>query len=69
MITARKYGVNGYIVKPFNAPTLKAKIEAVLATRSSPLSERETVAVSGTSGATPAATVQLKFPGRFTHST
>jgi len=25
VITARKYGVNGYIVKPFNAPTLKSQ--------------------------------------------
>ena len=28
---ARKAGVNNYIVKPFNAQTLKAKIEAVFA--------------------------------------
>jgi two-component system chemotaxis response regulator CheY len=29
VIAARKAGVNNYIVKPFNAPTLKAKIDAV----------------------------------------
>jgi two-component system, chemotaxis family, chemotaxis protein CheY len=29
VIAARKAGVNSYIVKPFNAQTLKAKIEAV----------------------------------------
>jgi two-component system chemotaxis response regulator CheY len=29
VIAARKAGVNNYIVKPFNAQTLKAKIEAV----------------------------------------
>jgi two-component system chemotaxis response regulator CheY len=29
VIAAKKAGVNNYIVKPFNAPTLKAKIEAV----------------------------------------
>jgi two-component system chemotaxis response regulator CheY len=29
VIAAKKAGVNNYIVKPFNAATLKAKIEAV----------------------------------------
>jgi two-component system chemotaxis response regulator CheY len=32
VIAARKAGVNNYIVKPFNAQTLKAKIESVFAT-------------------------------------
>ena len=32
VIAARKAGVNNYIVKPFNAQTLKSKIEAVFAT-------------------------------------
>jgi two-component system, chemotaxis family, chemotaxis protein CheY len=32
VIAAKKAGVNNYIVKPFNAQTLKAKIEAVFAT-------------------------------------
>jgi two-component system, chemotaxis family, chemotaxis protein CheY len=31
VIAARKAGVNNYIVKPFNAPTLKAKIDSVFA--------------------------------------
>jgi len=31
VIAARKAGVNNYIVKPFNAQTLKTKIEAVFA--------------------------------------
>jgi len=31
VIAARKAGVNNYIVKPFNAQTLKTKIESVLA--------------------------------------
>ncbi len=31
VIAAKKAGVNNYIVKPFNAQTLKAKIEAVCA--------------------------------------
>lgn len=34
VIAAKKAGVNNYIVKPFNAQTLKAKIEAVFADRS-----------------------------------
>ena len=29
VIAAKKAGVNNYIVKPFNAPTLQTKIEAV----------------------------------------
>jgi two-component system chemotaxis response regulator CheY len=29
VIAARKAGVNTYIVKPFNAQTLKSKIESV----------------------------------------
>jgi len=33
VIAARKAGVSNYIVKPFNAHTLKAKIEAVLSAR------------------------------------
>lgn len=32
VIAAKQAGVNNYIVKPFNAETLKAKIEAVLGT-------------------------------------
>ena len=31
VIAAKKAGVNNYIVKPFNAPTLKSKIEAACA--------------------------------------
>jgi two-component system chemotaxis response regulator CheY len=30
---AKRAGVNNYIVRPFDAPTLKAKIEATLAAR------------------------------------
>jgi two-component system, chemotaxis family, chemotaxis protein CheY len=33
VIAAKKAGVNNYIVKPFNAQTLKSKIEAVFAER------------------------------------
>jgi two-component system, chemotaxis family, chemotaxis protein CheY len=32
VIAAKKAGVNNYIVKPFNADTLKAKIQAVIGT-------------------------------------
>jgi len=43
VIAAKKAGVNNYIVKPFNAQTLKAKIEAVFAEKPNslrPLSKR-----------------------------
>jgi two-component system, chemotaxis family, chemotaxis protein CheY len=36
VIAAKKAGVNNYIVKPFNAQTLKAKIEAVFAEKAEP---------------------------------
>jgi two-component system, chemotaxis family, chemotaxis protein CheY len=36
VIAAKKAGVNNYIVKPFNAQTLKAKIEAVFAEKIEP---------------------------------
>jgi two-component system, chemotaxis family, chemotaxis protein CheY len=36
VIAAKKAGVNNYIVKPFNAQTLKAKIEAVFAEKTAP---------------------------------
>jgi two-component system, chemotaxis family, chemotaxis protein CheY len=36
VIAAKKAGVNNYIVKPFNAQTLKAKIEAVFADKQAP---------------------------------
>jgi two-component system, chemotaxis family, chemotaxis protein CheY len=38
VIAAKKAGVNNYIVKPFNAQTLKAKIEAVFAEKVEPAS-------------------------------
>jgi two-component system chemotaxis response regulator CheY len=75
VIAAKKAGVSGYIVKPFNAEMLKAKIEAVFATRTTELAERQAICVSQSpqsgeaSGATPTSdTLQLKFPGRFTSS-
>jgi two-component system, chemotaxis family, chemotaxis protein CheY len=36
VIAARKAGVSNYIVKPFNAQTLRAKIEAVFAAEGGP---------------------------------
>jgi two-component system chemotaxis response regulator CheY len=36
VIAAKKAGVNNYIVKPFNAQTLKAKIETVFAAKIPP---------------------------------
>jgi two-component system chemotaxis response regulator CheY len=36
VIAAKKAGVSNYIVKPFNAQTLKAKIEAVFAEKAEP---------------------------------
>lgn len=67
VIAARKAGVSGYVVKPFDSQTLKAKIEAILATRSSHLPERETIVVSQSPDAMPATNAPShKFPGRFT---
>ena len=39
VIAAKKAGVNNYIVKPFNAQTLKAKIEAVFAEKAETAAE------------------------------
>jgi len=36
VVAAKKAGVNNYIVKPFNAQTLRAKIEAVFAENAEP---------------------------------
>ena len=41
VIAAKKAGVNNYIVKPFNAQTLKSKIEAVFADKGEPTSTIE----------------------------
>ncbi len=73
VIAAKKAGVSGYIVKPFNAQMLKVKIEAAFATRAKALGERQAINMpqsprsSAASDTTPASdTSQLKFPGRFT---
>jgi len=44
VIAAKKAGVNNYIVKPFNAQTLKGKIEAVFEDR--PITARNDLAAS-----------------------
>ena len=36
VVAAKKAGVDNYIVKPFNAQTLKAKIDSVFAARNAP---------------------------------
>lgn len=71
VIAAKKAGVSGYIVKPFNAQMLKVKIEAAFATRASILGERQTMSVSQSPRASAASDTtpdgpQLKFLGRFT---
>jgi len=74
VVAAKKAGVSNYIVRPFDAEALKAKIEAVFATRTAPLPERQhAVAVSRHPqiSETPVATstsevTQRKFPGVFT---
>ena len=73
VIAAKKAGVSGYIVKPFNAQMLKVKIEAVFATRANVVGERHAIGVSQSLRSSEASdrtsasdTLQLKFPGRFT---
>ena len=39
VIAAKKAGVSNYIVKPFNAQTLKSKIDAVFGVKASPRPE------------------------------
>jgi two-component system chemotaxis response regulator CheY len=75
VIAAKKAGVNGYIVKPFNAQMLKAKIEAVFATTTTQPADRQAICVSqstqsneSSSATSDSDTFQLKFPGRFTSS-
>ena len=45
-MAAKKAGASSYIVKPFNAEMLKAKIEAAFGTRTAPLPERQPVATT-----------------------
>ena len=70
VIAAKKAGVSGYIVKPFDPQMLKAKIETIFATRAAPLPERQPLHTQTSRGAPLAIptsnTLQRKFPGRFT---
>jgi two-component system, chemotaxis family, chemotaxis protein CheY len=70
VIAAKRAGVSGYIVKPFDPQMLKAKIEAVFATRAAPLPQRQALPaphLDETSAAAPTSDIlQQKFPGRFT---
>jgi len=70
VIAAKKAGVSIYIVKPFDAQTLKAKIEAAFATRRAPLPERQlaltTIASPQMSDGSDA--TSTRFSGRFTGS-
>ena len=68
VVAAKKAGANVYIVKPFDAQTLKAKIEAVFATRAAPLPERQQALATTQSPQAsegPDAT-SIRFSGRFT---
>jgi DNA-binding response OmpR family regulator len=74
VIAAKKAGANIYIVKPFDAQTLKAKIEAVFATRTALLPERQqtlattqSTPLSGGPDVTSTSdSAQIRFSGRFT---
>jgi two-component system, chemotaxis family, chemotaxis protein CheY len=74
VVAAKRAGASSYIVKPFNAEMLKAKIEAAFGTRTAPLPDRQQAAAAarpqqGESGAKPAsADDQQKFDGLFTTS-
>jgi two-component system chemotaxis response regulator CheY len=75
VIAAKRAGASSYIVKPFNAEMLKAKIEAAFGTRTAPLPERQPVATTSKlhhgepAAAKPAsADDQQKFDGLFTTS-
>jgi two-component system chemotaxis response regulator CheY len=47
VIAARKAGVSNYIVKPFNAQTLKTKIEAAFSTRKAAFATAELTFLPG----------------------
>jgi two-component system, chemotaxis family, chemotaxis protein CheY len=69
VIAAKKAGANIYMVKPFDAQTLKAKIEAAFATRTAPLPDRQQTVIQpseGSEATSASARVQTRFSGRFT---
>ena len=68
VIAAKKAGASVYIVKPFDAQTLKAKIEAAFARRTAPLPERQ---LASTATEPPQLSENsdvpsIRFSGRFT---
>ena len=68
VVAAKKAGANVYIVKPFDAQTLKAKIEAVFATRAAPLPERQQALATTQSpqASEGSDATSIRFSGRFT---
>ena len=68
VVAAKKAGANVYIVKPFDAQTLKAKIETVFATRAAPLPERpQALAATQPPQASEGSdATSIRFSGRFT---
>ncbi|MGA7789638.1 MAG: hypothetical protein WCA56_15910, partial [Xanthobacteraceae bacterium] len=68
VIAAKKAGANSYVVKPFDAETLKTKIEAALVTKTVLLPERRQGAAAPAAPATAAAPAadRVKFDGVFT---
>jgi two-component system, chemotaxis family, chemotaxis protein CheY len=66
VVAAKRAGANLYIVKPFDAQTLKAKIEAVFATRTASLAERQLVAAQSSQASEVSDTPAIRFSGRFT---
>jgi two-component system chemotaxis response regulator CheY len=67
VIAAKNAGVSGYIVKPFNAEMLKAKIESIFAAGTPAIHARHSDATLHSEEAAPEA-LQQKFAGRFTSS-
>jgi len=72
VIAAKKAGANCYIVRPFNAQTLRVKIAAALATKVTPLPERQHAVAAAQSPQSADADVptagRRKFDGVFTVS-
>ena len=67
VVAAKNAGANCYIVKPFSAQTLKSKIEAALATRSSFLERQQSALQPGKDRASVATRAgRVKFEGVFT---
>jgi two-component system chemotaxis response regulator CheY len=68
VIAAKNAGVSGYIVKPFNAEMLKAKIESIFAARTIHARHSDATPHSEAAAAPTPEAVQQKFAGRFTSS-